>query len=700
MSENDRQPNSNATGQATATPPPVAAVPDSPAFDPQEVAAARREIQQTLADIRERADSAMARADFFRETLSRVVAALAAKAAGVWLRDESGNLGLACEINLRPTRALDEEQRRASHDALLRRALEESEGLLLEPHTRGGSEGELANPTDFLLVLAAFQDDSGTQGVLEIVQRPDAPPSARRGYLRFVKQVCRLVGDYLKQGRLRQFSDKQSLWQQLDDFAARAHASLDVRETCYAVANEGRRLLGCDRVNVVVARGRRARVEAISGQATFERRSNVVRRLEKLAAAVMRSGEAVSYTGDRTQLAPQVEKALDAYLDLAHARAITVLPLADVNESPDARQPARGFGALIVEQLADSETPPGSEQRLEAVARHSSTAIGNALAHDSVFLLPLWRLLGRARSALLGHALPKTIAVAALLASMVASLVLVPADFTLQAKGELQPAVRRQVFAGIDGVVTEVAVEHGDLVRRGDLLARMQNTDLQVQIADVIGRRQAAQEQIIALERTLLGDSQSQGRLSVEEQNRLAGQLLEQRRLLESLARQLELYREKERKLQVLSPIDGQVITWQIADRLLRRPVRQGQILLTVADPEGAWELEVHMPEDRMGHVAQAAARSEEPLAVSYILATEPGTTHQGRIKEIHAGAEVRGEEGNTVLVRVAVDKHDLADLRPGASVTAKVHCGQRSLGYVMFHDVVAFVQKHVLFRF
>ncbi len=37
---------------------------------------------------------------------------------------------------------------------------------------------------------------------------------------------------------------------------------------------------------------------------------------------------------------------------------------------------------------------------------------------------------------------------------------------------------------------------------------------------------------------------------------------------------------------------------------------------------------------------------------------------------------------------------------RAGATVTGKVHCGRRSLGYVWFHDLFAFIQAKVFFRF
>jgi hypothetical protein len=66
---------------------------------------------------------------------------------------------------------------------------------------------------------------------------------------------------------------------------------------------------------------------------------------------------------------------------------------------------------------------------------------------------------------------------------------------------------------------------------------------------------------------------------------------------------------------------------------------------------------------------------------------------------EVHQRAEVRGDEGNVVQLRVAIDKSDLKELRRGAGVIAKVDCGRRALGFVWFHDVWEFVESRVLFR-
>lgn len=54
------------------------------------------------------------------------------------------------------------------------------------------------------------------------------------------------------------------------------------------------------------------------------------------------------------------------------------------------------------------------------------------------------------------------------------------------------------------------------------------------------------------------------------------------------------------------------IVTWQVRDRLLLRPVEKGQVLLAVADKTGPWELEVHMPDDRLGHVNRAATQARQ----------------------------------------------------------------------------------------
>jgi multidrug resistance efflux pump len=430
---------------------------------------------------------------------------------------------------------------------------------------------------------------------------------------------------------------------------------------------------------------------------TIDRRAEEVKLLGLLATVVAATGKPLWYSGRTQEVPPQIEDRLDAYLDRSHATMLAVIPL----YAPDHRD-ARGrrsgtprpLGALVVEQLSDNRAQHGMAERAETVAVHGASALHNALEHESLFLLPLWRALGKTQWVVQARTLPKTILAAAALASVVAGLVLTPADFDLAARGKLHPSVRRDVFAHIDGVVVKVPVRHEQLVQPGQVLLRLSNNRLEAEISNAIGRKRTTQERIRNVQR-----AQLDGRhLRIEEQNRLAGELLELRQVEESIDRELALLRRKEQQLIVRSEMTGQVVTWNVGDTLLRRPVQTGQLLMTIVDLAGEWELELYMPERRVGHVARAAALSRDGLHVTFIMASHPDRRLTGRVVEIHRTAEVRGDEGNSVLMRVAIDKDDLPELRSQTSVTARVHCGRRSIGYVLFHELIETVHSKVLF--
>ena len=100
--------------------------------------------------------------------------------------------------------------------------------------------------------------------------------------------------------------------------------------------------------------------------------------------------------------------------------------------------------------------------------------------------MPLWRTIGRASWVLRARTLPKTIAITiAIIAAAV--------GLTFIHKG-LQPfrrrhtgtgRERRQVFAAVDGEVTEVLVKRNSKVKKGDVLVRLRNPDIAIQLEEL-----------------------------------------------------------------------------------------------------------------------------------------------------------------------------------------------------------------------
>ena len=663
--------------------------------DPLLIQQTKNEIRSLVNEITQLSQANIPVQEFYEEFLNRVVRALASHGGAIWSAKEDGSLQLEYQVNLPREDIVDDQTQQLRHGRLLQNVLQNGHPTLVPPHS-GGAEDDAANPTDYLLVLVCLRVEQETLSVVEIFQRAGGGPTTQRGYLRFLVQMAELAGDYLKNRRLRHLGDRESLWEQLEGFIRAAHRELDSTATAYTIVNESRRLIQCDRVSIALREGRRLAIKAVSGLDTIDRRAAEVQQLGALATAIAGGRKPLWYRGDSRELPPQIDEPLHAYLDQSHAKLLGVIPLfapddeADDRSSPQPREP---LGALIVEQLADSRINEGLLERTEVVAWHGSTALANAVEHESLFLMPLWKALGKAKWIVQARTLPKTVTVVAAVAALIAALILVPADFDLAAKGKLQPAVRREIFAPLDSVVIDVPVKHEDVVTEGTVLARLANNELEVQIADLLGRKRTTRERMQSLNR-----AQFDQRLTVEEANQIAGERLELVQTAESVDRELALLNEQLQALVLRSEMDGQVVTWNVGEALLRRPVQRGQILMTVVDPEGDWELELYMPEKRMGHMAAALANAQEELKVVFTLASHPGKEFEGRVTDLHRVAEVRGEEGNSVLIRVAIDRSALPDLRSESTVTAKVKCGQKSIGFVVFHELLETIHTKILF--
>src|SRR5262249_26648011 len=257
-------------------------------------------------------------ADYYGEFLKRVLLALAAPAGAVWGRTAQGNLQLQFQINMREVGLDATEEGRESHDELLRQAVLQPRPFSLPPQSSapaGDNETGPGNPTKYLLLLVPIQLDNQVAGLLEVWQAPDRHPSAIPGFLQFMMRMAELSTRYIRNATMRQLVGQQQLWVQLETFSRQIHNSLNPTEVAYLIANEGRRLIECDRVSIGVRYGKRVKVEAVSGCDVVEKRSNLVQLMRKLFERVLSWGEKLVYTGAKDDsLPPEVLKALDAYL--------------------------------------------------------------------------------------------------------------------------------------------------------------------------------------------------------------------------------------------------------------------------------------------------------------------------------------------------------------------------------------------------
>ncbi len=644
-----------------------------------------QEIDDLLDQVARLAQSEASPQAFHLEVLDRAVRALAAVGGAVWVRQDAGQARegrgggswqIDSRVDLTGERLVDSLAEQPAHQELLESIIRGGQARTVLPHA-GEANGPSPNPTEFLLLASpmALGDDGQYAGVLEVALRPGGAPASQQGYLRLLEALCEISGDYHRHRRLRVLQSLAAKAKVVDQFSLSAHASLDLSATACAIANEGRRLIDCDRLSVAVRRGNAFRLLAVSGLETLDPRANLVRRLEDLTEAVVAAGEPFWFAGETERLAPQIALPLHAWQDESHARALAIIPLATADAADVVPAGGAPAGAALIAECFGGDSPDEAyRQRVTAVCRHAELALKNSLEHAQLPFFRILSILQKARWFAEARQLPKTASIGIALLAAVLALVFIPSDFEIEARGVLQPKDRRDVYARSDGIVTEVRIEHAQACRAGDVLVVLTKSQLDFESSRVLGEIQTARKRLASVQAARL-DVTPQTAADREKNNQLTGDEEEIQELLNSLEQQNEVLKAQREDLFVKSPLTGQVMTWNVRQSLESRPVQRGQMLMQVADLKGLWVLEVEIPDDQVGHVLEAHQKREAALPVSYMLATEPGATYRGTIEMVARATDVRPPEKASVLATIGVDRDQLQRLkpRPNATVVSRI---------------------------
>lgn len=559
-----------------------------------------------------------------------------------------------------------------------------------------------------LLFSPVFNPSSECIGTLELVQRGGITNAAQEGYLRFLTQMAQLFQRWQQQRDLIQLQSGSAQWNTKLEYVTEVHRHLDIKETAYAIANEARRLLKCDRVSVARWNGRRCKILAISGQDRFDNRANVIRKLQDVATSSVSANSPLWIIGNTEGIAPDVAKQINEYLDESHSRTLIVQPLnmappatADLEMKHNRQLRPRKIGALIIEYFDDDVTEDRIADQKELIVSQAELALDNSRKHSEVFLLPIFERLGKLQHFLFRDHYAKSMTGLAALSLLILLLIFFPKELKMKADGVMRPMERQTVFSQFDGsIIREVMVDEQSSVQAGDLLLRLENPELDFKILEVQGMIESTKLQreiLIERESSLLMANQPRG--SEARLNNL--DLLQSQ--LRNFEDQLKLLQEKRSLLDIKSPITGTVITPQPKRRLTNLPVSANLAVLEIVDYQSPWELDVKIPQHKIGYVAQAIKNQpDQPLKVEFRLGTDPNLVLEGILLRVSDRAVPSQSGGTEYRAWVQADAEQFAklkdELRTGAGVTAKIHCGKRSLGFVWFYQIIDWLRTHVFF--
>jgi hypothetical protein len=690
-----------------------------------------RQIDQAFEEVARLSGTDLPPTNYFQEFLEKVLNGIESPAGAIWLRNVQGFLQLQCQVNIDGVGLDKHKNGRQSHNELLRQAFQTAKPILLEPF---GSTGILegipaGNPTDFVVLLAPILVDEKTAfGLLEVWQDPRWDAKMKRVHLNYIVQMAGYASTYLRNQQGRQAINQEQLWNQLESFSCQIHSSLDITTVSYQVANEGRRLIGCDRLSVATREGKSGKIEAVSGADVVEKRATQIKLMRKLAEAVFKWDEKLVYRGVKDDgLPPDVYEALDLYLNESAAKLLIVQPLRDPREKdPDTKEyrPGKARSALIMECYEPPAQPEPLFARLDVISRHAASALYNSTEMKKIPLGLLWRPILKLQEGLGGRTKFLTYLITSIVVAVVLALWLIPWELKMDAKGAALPKARITMYPSRPGIVEDVVVDRDQLFGPNQVLLRVYDNELAKEITELDGKIKRSTILVEALEKEIAGGNPAgkdeANRERIKAMNELSMSNLERERLI----RVFNAIADQPGRFNLMSPdfdlaqARGQAPKWMILEgkdfksELHGRPVKPSDGVFRIGEVSGEWEIEIRIPQKHIGQVLDAYKTSSpnEELDVDLKLESRPTLTFRGKLarRKISPEATPNKDDHNetepVVYAYVRISGDDIPEsLRiprsqylTGVEVRANIRCGTHSMGYSLFYGVVEFVHQKI----
>lgn len=699
-----------------------------------------RQIDEAFEEASKLAGSSLPPTEFYEKLLNRAVSAVDAHAGVVWLRTPQGFLQMACQVNLDKVGLDAKRGGRQCHNEVLRQVFQAQPArpVMLEPQ---GQVSGLAEPgpvparnlTEYFALFAPIvNQEKQPLGLLEIFQQPTHDPRMYPTFLNYAVQMAGYASQYHAFSNVRQAAGLDKLFAQVEGFARLIHGTLNPTECAYHVANEGRRLIECDRLCVGVRHGKKTTVEAVSGADVVEKAATHVRRMRRLFDAVLKWNDKLVFKGEKDDsLPPDVLHALDDYLAESQPKLLVVAPIRDEREKDD-KKPAKSV--LLLESFNPPENPEPLIQRLEVVGKHAAPALYNAAEMKSIPLKVVWWPVKKIQDGLGGRGRLITAASVAVIAGLTAAMVLIPAPLKMDGKGQLEPENIINGFALHEGQMRALKYKPGDKVNPDAELAELYSDELAKKYRDLDTEVKTRAARLSALE------AANPANYGEAERQKNAQEIATERAQISALTEQrsqlAQLYNvdpnNPGRFLARAPRLDPSKVPagakWTVlnadnTDQLLNRTVRPNEPIQRLGYIEGLWHISLKIPQRNMGHILKAFAdkslhkvdKDGRPyLDVDLLLTSESDKKYSGRLyKDKIAGEAIPNKDDHNesepvVMAYVKINLDDFpADKKiprdlfvNGQESHVRIKCGEYPLGYSLFHGVWEWFYEKAVFYF
>jgi RND family efflux transporter MFP subunit len=468
--------------------------------------------------------------------------------------------------------------------------------------------------------------------------------------LRLVHWASAWLVDQFRQQDLRERDARLTRLALATDLVATAVQERRFAPSALAVVNELAARMKCDRVSIGMERSGSVEVQAISHNASFDPKTNLVRLIGEAMDEVLDLDSTVVHP------APPED---DAVAAMAHAELARELKDAAVCSVP-LLQDGHAIGVLTLERVTGEPFDAGTVEVCKTVGMLLGPILGLKRDNEQSHWQRLREALAAGSRALFGPRHPGVKLLAALGVLALVYLSIASGDYRVSARTVIEGEVQRAAVAPFEGYIADSKVRAGDRVAKGQLIARLDERDLRLERT----RLEAEREQLLGRHRQALAAADRANMAMVAAQ-------------IGQAEAQLSLVEDKLARAALVAPFDGIIVSGDLS-QLLGTPVEQGKVLFQIA-PLDAYRVILQVDERDIAHVHVGQTGE---LALSGM----PGERLRFAVKQI---TPVSTSEDGRNFFRVEAQLDDAsARLRPGMEGVGKISVGSRKRIWIWTHPL------------